>query len=337
MMVMRKTFGAGLAVLVVGSLLAATASADLVLELRMPGGAPPAGNIVLPADPGAPVTLEVWGVLTEGTNPMASQLMGAYVGAFSSDGGALLGDMTYTIAGPTDVPPIYWTFITLPVAPTDFDGDGDLDAFGGDPTNYLHFNYWSRSPFMNLTPGTTGLEQKLGTLEFMPTGVFNDETSATEIMLVGGTVADAQQPSSWTEDGVNETGVPGVANKAVLVIPSDAQPVADANMGATGMLGGNLSLDGTVAIGSVNWWRWDFGGGMHVVEGVGEGTPDIPVDDLLAAGLAMGMNPVEVTVGWSASDPVNQSSAMFDVNLMPEPATMALLGLGLAVLARRRK
>ena len=320
-------------------LLAATASADLALELRLPGGAAPGGNLFIDApDPTAPVQLELWGVLTEATDPATSEIMLSWFAATSSNGGLLLGDLN--VATVSGAPPdnIWWTFGLYDPPQADVDGDGDLDALGGDPADYKSFGSWNKTPFYYLNPLTTGLEQKLATVTFTPHGTFNDPTSATEIEVLAAVLHPVSTyHSGWREDGIVESGPASTLNKAVLVLASDAAPVADANDGAVGILGGDLVLDGAMATGSVNWWRWNVGNGAYRIEGTAQGGPAIPVDDLLLAGVPMGVVPVTVTVGWSASDPGNLDTATFDVLLVPEPATLALLAAGAASVWMRRR
>lgn len=108
-----------------------------------------------------------------------------------------------------------------------------------------------------------------------------------------------------------------------------------------------LTLDGSASTGSINWWAWDFDGdGDYDLEGVGE-VVDVTYDmlkGLVDANVTEGeewpdgvMKTATMTVGWSASDPVNMDTTTFNLTLVPEPATVALLAVGLVTLIRRRK
>ena len=101
---------------------------------------------------------------------------------------------------------------------------------------------------------------------------------------------------------------------------------------------GDTVLDGTAATGSVNWWGWDFDGdGDYEIEGIGESMPAVSYELLSGLGIADGSYTARMTVGWSASDPVNTDTATFGLTLVPEPGTVALLAVGLVTLIRRRK
>jgi len=47
--------------------------------------------------------------------------------------------------------------------------------------------------------------------------------------------------------------------------------------------------------------------------------------------------PATMTVGWSASDPINTDTVAFDLTIIPEPATIALLVAGVLVTRLRRR
>lgn len=126
-------------------------------------------------------------------------------------------------------------------------------------------------------------------------------------------------------------------DKVVLGIPSTAHG-PDGGPVELGPGGGDVVLDGSASTGSVNWWAWDFDGdGNYEIEGIGESGPTISYELLSGMGIADGSYTATMTVGWSASDPVNTDTTTFDLTLVPEPATVALLAVGLVTLIRRRK
>jgi len=111
--------------------------------------------------------------------------------------------------------------------------------------------------------------------------------------------------------------------------------------------GGDAVLDGTAATGSINWWGWDFDGdGDYDLEGTGE-VAHVTFDMLKGlddATVTEGeewpdgvMKPGTMTVGWSASDPVNTDTVAFELTIIPEPATIALLVAGALVTRVRRR
>jgi len=159
------------------------------------------------------------------------------------------------------------------------------------------------------------------------------------------------QAALWTEDGTSKSNF--------LVTPPPPDDITDGDLlagppiilyivsaaaapaGAGGVVapgGPPLVLDGMASTGSINWWGWDFDGdGTYEIEGVGEGVVEVTYEELKAMGLADGPHLAAMTVGWSASDPINTSTAEFTLTLVPEPATVALLAVGLVTLIRRRK
>ena len=111
--------------------------------------------------------------------------------------------------------------------------------------------------------------------------------------------------------------------------------------------GNPVILDGSAATGSINWWGWDFDGdGDYDLQGVGE-VAEVTYDMLKGlddATVTMGeewpdgmTKPATLTVGWSNSDPINTDVVGFDLTIIPEPATIALLVAGALVTRLRRR
>jgi hypothetical protein len=356
---MSRILSGALAALLIGSL-APIASADLVLELRdtAPIGSQTVGPVI-PITPGQVVNLEVWAVLTEVADPADGLLADVWAAAVSSDGGLILGDMTMT---PTDAMAIFFKtgVFRSPIGGTpapnmpagttwDPDGDGDQDALGELPPGneyYRNFFYQGYNPDSD----RSGNQFFIGTLEFMAAGDYGPDynptgpSAATEISLIGG--ADANNVSHWAENGGGqEAGMAGTRGDVLLILESLANDVTVPGQVVDPDNG--LVLDGSAATGSINWWRWEFNGdGAYT----GDTDPDIayetgdPVsilsmDQLAALGLGEGAHNVMMTVGWVSSPAENVSTSGMDIpfEIVPEPATLALVGLGLAVLARRKR
>ena len=167
----------------------------------------------------------------------------------------------------------------------------------------------------------------------------------------------------WADPRQNGAAIweENLQNKNNLTDPTPGDPVAGTMLGGEGVIlyvasaaaappggpfellpgGPGVVLDGTAATGSVNWWGWDFDGdGVYDIEGLGENGNDsitVTYEDLKALGIPDGVFTARMTVGWSNSDPINTDTALFDLTLVPEPATVALLAVGLVTLIRRRK
>ncbi len=232
-------------------------------------------------------------------------------------------------------------------------GDGDLDIGHTDPTKPAPPWFAARSSqktvYNDLMTDVPINEWPIATLTFAPIGAGPDFNAAgpsgvTEIWAEPRQYEAAQ----WAEDGQTRINFPDPATEdygvllggpsIVLYIPSTAQAPAGGPV-ELGPGGPSVVLNGMASTGSVNWWGWDFDGdGTYEIEGVGEGTPEVTYEDLKAMGL-LDMVPyaATMTVGWSASDPINTDTVGFDLMLVPEPATVALLAVGLVTLIRRRK
>jgi len=362
---MSRILSGALVALLVGSL-APIASADLVVELRDTAayGSQTVGPVI-PITPGETVNLELWAVLTEAATPADGMLSDVWAAATSSNGGLILGDLSIT---PTDAFAIFFKVGIMTQSPVggtsapnaaagttwDHDGDGDQDAMGNIPETeneyYRNFFYNALDP----SPGKTrdGNEFFMGTVTFVAAPDYGPDynpagpSGATEISLIGG--VDAANVSHWSENGGGlEEGIAGTRGNALLIIESLASmgPTPDGQMVQPGM---DLILDGTAATGSINWWRWEFDGdGVYTGDTdpdlafeAGEALATLTLEDLLNLGLAEGPHTITaMSVGWVSSPAVNVDTIPGPLNftMVPEPATLALMGLGLAALARRKR
>jgi hypothetical protein len=254
-------------------------------------------------------------------------------------------------------------------------GDGDLDVGHTDPgkpappwfqVRHQNGMQYSDEPYTPLPPpfpdpgpqGNPINAWHVANLLFVPHGDWGpdwyadpDRPGVTEIW------ADPRQngAAQWEENGVlkiNYTNPqPGDPNagdmlggeKVILYVASHAEapPGAPLVVGPEHVPGNPLILDGSASTGSINWWGWDFNGdGTYDLEGLGEEIVEVTYDLLkgLPGGWDDGVTKMAtMTVGWSASDPINTDTALFDLALVPEPGTVALLAVGLVTLIRRRK
>ena len=236
-------------------------------------------------------------------------------------------------------------------------GDGDLDIGHTNPSMpappWFTVIHAMGMQFNDFLTGQPVNEWYVATLTFDPIGAGPDfdpagPSGVTEIWAdprVGG--------SQWTEDGKTRNNNPDPAPpldpnpdrgdmlggpSIMLYILSAAQAPAGGPV-ELGPGGPPVVLNGMASTGSINWWGWDFDGdGTYEIEGVGEGEPEVTYESLKAMGLEdMVPYAATMTVGWSASDPINTDTVGFDLMLVPEPATVALLAVGLVTLIRRRK
>ena len=353
---------------IAGGLCTSIAAGALTIHLR-PAGATENGGVLVVTNPAAPIPMEIWAVVTgqEG-NLLPEGLWKFYSAFYTSNQGLVKGDLSVafytTIIFPNPDPqpaPPYWGkgFSASAGTSTDLDGDGDKDIGDTDPT--LPSPPW----FQAKTTMAEGPWEGWGFEGYGLNGGFN----IAALTLNGGTWGPEYDPAGqsgvteiwalprqadtdalWQEDGHERTNATNPAHlnygvlqggeKVLLVIQSDAQAPDGGPEGfKVGPADAPLMLDGMASTGSVNWWGWDFDGdGDYEIEGNGMGQVAVTYAELIAMGLVEGVEyAAQMAVGWAASDPVNVTSDGFTLTLVPEPTTVALLGLGLVALARRRR
>ncbi len=359
---MKGTFrilGVAAAAALIMAATATTASADLIHHMKIAGQADYGGSVIVDG-PGDTIDVEAWVEITGGSGDGEAFVSGAYR-LWSSDGGPVLGDYAgweipeWTLQTDFFGDPIPGSYKggNTPGTPADLDGDGDTD-WGASPTNKVtdtsNGTSWVtlRDPLSG-PPLAFGDEHQIGHGQWEVTGLDLASRDAVELAVDASNMApfiyswfEDMTPQSYPDNG----GAPPVATDAITVLlasTADAGSVAGAQVVDPET---ELVLDGSAATGSINWWRWEFDGDGDYT---GEGDPDLAIEtgdpvtvltmaDLDAMGLGMGMHEVTMTVGWVQSPAENvDTSDSTTFEIVPEPATLALVGLGLAALARRKR
>ncbi len=349
-----RSFGrallSALVILVAGGVMVSSAMGSLTIDLQLPGG----GTTVQVTDPSAPLTvsLELWATVT-GADGIATNdgLWKFYTSIRSSNGGLVLGNLAKTGKSGwfTSTPFALGNGATVGTQ-VDLDGDGDLDIGSNDPGNALQWMQ-ARAAAMYGTVG--GNSFGIVKYTFTKTGI-GDPHGVTKLYLTPRPTID----NLWNEDGyiwwddpeagppyLAEDWYPGtdrlgppVAGKsvtlymaAVAVVP----PAIDVNMGDM------LVLDAGASLGSINTYEWDLDGDMDWDLTVHDPLVVIPWDDLINVyGLVPGQTyDARLRVAWEESPALTEDEEGFQLNVMPEPATLALLGFGLvtSLLARRKR
>jgi len=324
--------------------------------------------------PGASfVLMEVWAVVTNGNGDVRDDGLCKFYSSFlSTNGGLIKGDLLSAFPGGS-----MWSagYLVHEGEQHDLDGDGDLDIgsnavdavsppmYQGKASGFIEFfdePVPALDPFGGITqeyiddvwkPLHDTNEWHVANVGFFPAAEWNVESDPATGRP--GVVEIWSRPrqfahASWEEDGqlsinfpnpdTKDYGVLQTGEKTLLGVPSEAHG-PEGGPFEVGPGGPALVLDGSASTGSINWWGWDFDGdGDYEIEGLGEEQVAVTYADLQTMGLADGHYPnAKMTVGWSASDPRNTDTTTFDLTIVPEPATVALLAVGLVTLIRRRK
>jgi len=353
------------------ALVASTASADLIAEITLGNGTYDdptqfGGQIVV--TPGQTVSVELWSLITGGTGAInKDKLLVTVVRAFSSNGGAALVDFSN---GALAYDPTVALGSQLGSA-NDLDGDGDLD-WGGPPQpgwgpgeiDPVISAKWlaQRDGGTGLTlayedPGARPVPGGVG----IPTAKFDLLVSAnpgdwgvTEIWVQPDYLAE--QTYKWYQGGTLQAGQPGtagdppehVSSGPPLVLVMAATAAAPGGGAVVQILNDGLPviLDGSASTGSINFWSWrvdlDMNGDYETIIGEEDATSDgmlaVTYDALEALGLLpFTVYNAQLYVAYQNSPPVTESGADFQIEIVPEPATLALLGLGALALVRRKR
>jgi hypothetical protein len=343
-------------------LTASTAFAGLEFQLRVvdvgagqPTNRPaPAGNTRYFEYTGSPLTLkcQIFAIVTGGSGGVTDGLSKVYASVLSA------GDLVNGNVGPVawgreyvyneDTESWVWTLqsngllaggtgSTLGVL-SDLDGDGDIDLGSTDSSSAAG---WLLARGTKLAePTVTGPEHWIASFDFVVApGTFDPSGNGwTQIDVFGRGGGDGEQNNIWYENGVaTNSPAPTSTQGIYLYVASGA--VVPGGPVVVGDITAGVILDGSGSTGSINTWAWDLDG---------DGLPDVTVNtpitfvsgDKLAEifGGAQGTFAATLTTGLQVNPLLGANTAPFSFTIVPEPATMALLGFGaLAFVIRRRK
>ncbi|MBE3068932.1 MAG: PEP-CTERM sorting domain-containing protein, partial [Planctomycetes bacterium] len=356
----RRTLGGALAaVLALVALAAPAPGGAVIVDLRLPGG----GSTVEITDPTQSVDLELW-VRVEGNDADTTNdgLWKFYCAILSSNGGLLLGDL----GDPR------WHYISIPVPPynlptpfspspshlgdvVDIDHDGDTDigpavlidnpgmahndssfwmlGRAGQIQNTMYQNEWlvAHYVFGGLVwgPDPTGVTRVFTVAQDTDNAIWNED----------GYIGDGLPPdpeAEWLPDTVAHGKItPGqeiiLYTRAQAADPGGAQPVV-------ARFEHDLTLDAGASAGSINTYRWDLDGDGDWDLVGGEPVSVLAWQDLLDLGLVPGeAYAARLGVAWIENPTLTEDETTFTLQVMPEPATLALVALGAAALLRRAR
>ncbi|MCX5685587.1 MAG: PEP-CTERM sorting domain-containing protein [Planctomycetota bacterium] len=237
----------------------------------------------------------------------------------------------------------------------DLNGDGNKDVGSTDLSTAT--SGWMRGELSSgfATPQTSANGFNLFRMTYTGTTGWVS-TNPHGVTVVSAVNAAKQGWTAWYEDGAVAGGGGGsgsedpLTGKTVTLYRADTASLDKASLTIDGTAA--VGLDGGTSVGSINKWKWDLNG---------DGTFEVVGDS--ASSLSLTYDPVTGTLHWTgngvsgqehvdAGDYTVKLRTMWDkgdgtaltssdktaaMTLLPEPATMALLGLGALAAIRRRR
>jgi hypothetical protein len=325
----------------VGVLLAGAAQAAplLSVDVRSAG----VGGVAIPVlNPTQVIsTLELWGSVTGGTGGTANEGLWkvvCYVTSKNYNGGVLLGTLTDAWASP---PPDWYnggaggTFNGQNGYDLDSDTDVDLgyniDTTSADQAKWII----ARAGSMQTAATVDYAAYKLLTMEMA--GMAWASANPHGYTVIEATPRAVAAVQLFKVDGVSKTGA-SAGTSVTLFRPDEAHagPPVQLDKSLPGM------LDGSASLGTISLWSWDIDG---------DGSADVfgpnvkqvaltydPETKVLSWGTGQKLlDPGEYLAKLHVESPWTNSDSGTKLTLLPEPATMALLGLGGLLVAVRRR
>ncbi len=345
------------AVMALAGLAASTASGHVTLDLRLAGG----GNTVEMTSATQTVDLQLWATV-QGNNSILTDdgLWKFYTSIRSSNGGLLFGDIGkkgksgWHLMWGTTVTPFGTGQAAYTGSPTDLDGDGDLDIGSNNPADA---NFWMLAragtpqatvPSVNDSPQPN--QWYIADYRFTGKAWGPEDHGVTRVFLT----PRADDNSIWNEDGYigdgylpfdmeldwkPDTTIHGAPIAGQQIILYTRAQAADPGAGQPVVVGfeDGLTLDAGSSTGSINTYRWDLDGDGDWDLTGGNPVTVLSWDDLMALGLAPGAQyAARLGVAWIENPTITEGETTFTLQVMPEPATLALVAAGcLAALLRR--